>query len=249
MTSSSMVTFALRSALTLVGGLALTDCVVSGTARPPVYNVQTQQPSYTVQTQQPVYQQPQPVYQQPQPVYQQPVVQPVYQQPVVQPVYQQPVAQPVYQAPPGVGVGVSAGVSVGGGMVVGNNWVTNGYAENDFISYNMSMRARQFASGMVPATQLFRDQMVQGQRRFVTVQINPGRCYRIVGVGGPGVQDLDLRMRDANGNVVDQDVATDNFPVLGLNRQLCPTWSGTFQVEIIMYSGGGDIGVQAFATN
>jgi hypothetical protein len=242
MTSSSMVTFALRSALTLVGGLALTDCVVSGTARPPVYTVQTQQPSYSVQTQQPVYQQPQPVYQQPQPV---------YQQPVAQPVYQQPVAQPVYQAPPsvGVGVGVSAGVSVGGGMVVGNNWVTNGYAENDFISYNMSMRARQFASGMVPATQLFRAAMGQGQRQFVTVQIAPGRCYRIVGVGGPGVQDLDLRMRDANGNVVDQDVATDNFPVLGLNRQLCPTWAGTFQVEIIMYSGGGDIGVQAFATN
>ena len=56
-------------------------------------------------------------------------------------------------------------------------------------------------------------------------------------------------VRDMNGNVVDQDVATDNFPVLGLNRQLCPTWTGTFQVEIIMYSGGGDVGVQAFATN
>ena len=140
-------------------------------------------------------------------------------------------------------------MSVNAGMVVGGGWVTDGYAQNDFVSYNMSMRARQFAAGYIPVTNLFRSSMGQGQTQFVTVQINPGRCYRIIGVGGPGVQDLDLRMRDMNGNVVDQDVATDNFPVLGLNRQLCPTWTGTFQVEIIMYSGGGDVGVQAFATN
>ena len=60
------------------------------------------------------------------------------------------------------------------------------------------------------------------------------------------MRDLDLRIRDAMGNVVDQDVATDNFPVLGLQRPLCPTWSGNFQVEIIMYAGAGEIGVQAF---
>ena len=35
----------------------------------------------------------------------------------------------------------------------------------------------------------------------------------------------------------------------GLQRPLCLNWSGTFQVEIIMYSGGGEFGVQAFAGN
>ena len=49
--------------------------------------------------------------------------------------------------------------------------------------------------------------------------------------------------------VLDQDVATDNFPVLGLQRPLCLNWSGTFQIEVIMYSGGGEFGVQAFAGN
>jgi hypothetical protein len=88
----------------------------------------------------------------------------------------------------------------------------------------------------------------QGQRQFVTVTATPGRCYRIIGVGGQGVRDLDLRLRDQSGNVVDQDVATDNFPVLGLQRPLCLNWTGTFQIEVIMYSGGGEFGVQAFAT-
>ena len=158
-----------------------------------------------------------------------------YQQPMVNAgVTVQPVTAPVYSAPPGV---------------VGGGWMTTGYAENDYVSYHMTLRARQFAAGYMPITQMYRSSMGQGQREFVTVTATPGRCYRIIGVGGVGVRDLDLRLRDMNGNVIDQDVATDNFPVLGLQRQLCLNWAGSFQVEIIMYSGGGDVGVQAFATN
>ncbi len=234
--SSSKLAFAVRAAVTLVGGLALNHCVVRTTPIRTAGTINVQPGTTTVQTQ-PVYAQPQPVYAQPQPVYVQ--QQPVYQAP-------QPVVGGGVQVNAGVGVGV--GVGMGAGVAVGNGWVTDGYAQNDFVSYNMTMRARQFAAGYFPVTQLYRAQMGQGQHQFVTVQIAPGRCYRIIGVGGPGVQDLDLRIRDMNNNVVDQDVATDNFPVLGLNRQLCPTWNGTFQVEIIMYSGGGDIGVQAFAS-
>lgn len=161
----------------------------------------------------------------------------------VQPMQTTVVAQPnMYAAPPGVGVNV-------GFTPVSANWVTNGYAEQDFVSYHMSLRARQFAAGYMPITQLFRSSMGQGQRQYVTVNAQPGRCYRIIGVGGAGVRDLDLRLRDMNGNVLDQDVATDNFPVLGLQRPLCLNWSGTFQIEVIMYSGGGEFGVQAFAGN
>lgn len=165
---------------------------------------------------------------------QQPETQVTYQQPTYSAgVNVQPVAAPVYAQPP---------------TVVGGGWVTQGYAENDYVSYHMSLRARQFAAGYMPITQIYRSSMGQGQRQYITVTATPGRCYRIIGVGGAGVRDLDLRLRDMNGNVIDQDVATDNFPVLGLQRQLCLNWAGSFQVEIIMYSGGGEFGVQAFAT-
>ena len=209
-----------RVGLTVIAGLALTDCVVrgssSGYATSGTINVQPAQPTYVAQ--------PAPVYQNPAAV---------------------AVAQPnMYAAPPGVGVNVNVGFTP-----VGANWVTNGYAEQDFVSYHMSLRARQFAAGYVPVTQLFRSSMGQGQRQYVTVDAQPGRCYRIIGVGGAGVRDLDLRLRDMSGNVIDQDVATDNFPVLGLQRPLCLNWSGTFQIEVIMYSGGGEFGVQAFAGN
>lgn len=232
MTLSPKLVVALRSTFVLVGGLALAGCVVRARPQPVTYQVSTQ-PTYVAQPA------PAPV------VVQQQAPPPVYvQQPA-------PVAQPAYAAPPPVvGAQVSGQVSVGGfgvGAAVHAGWTTNGYAENDYVSHHMSLRARQFAMGFYPVTQLYRAQMGQGQRQYVTVTATPGRCYRIIGVGGLGVRDLDLRLRDMNGNVVDQDVATDNFPVLGLNRPLCLNWTGTFQIEVIMYSGGGEFGVQAFA--
>ncbi len=222
-TRASVLTL-VRVGVSVIAGLALTDCVVRGSAgtygTSGTINVQ---PSQTA-----VVAQPAPVYQQP-----------VYQSPATV-----AVQGGVYAAPPSVGVNAQIGF-----QPVGATWVTNGYAEQDFVSYHMSLRARQFAAGYIPITQLFRSTMGQGQRQYVTVDAQPGRCYRIIGVGGAGVRDLDLRLRDMNGNVLDQDVATDNFPVLGLQRPLCLNFSGTFQVEIIMYSGGGEFGVQAFAGN
>jgi hypothetical protein len=226
MSNRASIVNVVRVGVSVIAGLALTDCVVRGTGSYGTTGTINVQPStVTVQPQQTtVVAQPAPVYQNPAAV---------------------AVAQPnMYAAPPGVGVGVNVGFSP-----VSANWVTNGYAEQDFVSYHMSLRARQFAAGYMPVTQLFRSSMGQGQRQYVTVDAQPGRCYRIIGVGGAGVRDLDLRLRDMNGNVLDQDVATDNFPVLGLQRPLCLNWSGTFQIEVIMYSGGGDFGVQAFAGN
>lgn len=226
MSTRASVMTVVRVGVTVIAGLALTDCVVRGTGTYGTTGTINVQPAtVAVQPAQTT------VVAQPAPVYQNPAA----------------VAQTnVYAAPPGVGVNM--GVNVGFSPVSAN-WVTNGYAEQDFVSYHMSLRARQFAAGYMPVTQLFRSTMGQGQRQYVTVDAQPGRCYRIIGVGGAGVRDLDLRLRDMNGNVIDQDVATDNFPVLGLQRPLCLNWQGTFQIEVIMYSGGGEFGVQAFAGN
>ena len=223
MSLSKKISIVVRCSLPLAG-FVLANCTVTTTARPAQGTLTVQPPAANVSVQtQPAVVQTQPVYAQPQP-------QPVYAQP--QPVYTgQPVVAPVYQAPP---------------SVVGGGWVTTGYAENDYVSYHMSLRARQFAAGYVPITQLYRSQMGQGQRQYVTVTASPGRCYRIIGVGGVGVRDLDLRLRDMSGNVIDQDVATDNFPVIGLQHQLCPTTPGAYRLEVLMYAGAGEFGVQVY---
>ncbi len=150
----------------------------------------------------------------------QPVVQPAMQ-PAVQPTVQQgmqPIAAPTAPAVPG----------------------------GDYISGQMATRQAQFAAGTNPVLPLTRGTLATGASQNYAVNMTPGMCYKIIGVGGPGVTDLDLKLYDPAGTMVDQDIATDNFPVIGLQRQLCPTAAGQYRLEVNMFSGAGEFGVQVF---
>jgi len=137
------------------------------------------------------------------------------------------------------------------GSRVSSTWVATGYAVNDWVSANMTTRARQFANGFVAVTDLIRGTMREGERRSVVASVVAGHCYLIIGVGGAGVRDLDLFLRDMTGRVIDQDRAPDNYPVIGLDRPLCISQGMGNQpanLEIVMFRGTGEIGVQVFGT-
>ncbi|MBI5513038.1 MAG: hypothetical protein HY909_04675 [Deltaproteobacteria bacterium] len=223
MNRASMVSLAFRAILPLAG-LYYAGCVVTGQAQARPSGTITVQGGGTATAQ---------------------ATTTAYAQPAQATVY----TQPAQVAPPAVyaGGGVITAPPPSVYSPVGAGWMTTGYAEADYVAYNMTLRARQFAAGYIPVTDIYRSQMYQGQHIRVTVTASAGRCYRVLGVGGPGVQDLDLRLYDMNGNMLDQDIATDNFPVLGLQRPLCLNWNGAFVIDIHMYAGGGQIGVQAFA--
>ena len=169
----------------------------------------------------------------------------------------QPMQTTVVQAPPPQQTGpammqttTTAGSGSAGSMVT-QTWTATGYNVSDFVSNHMTLRARQFANGFIAVTDLVRGAMRHGERRTVVAAVVGGHCYRIIGVGGAGVGDLDLYLRDLTGNVIDQDRAPDNFPVIGLDRQLClPAGMGnqSAQLEIRMARGEGEIGVQVFGS-
>jgi len=174
--------------------------------------------------------QPQVVVQQPPPP---PPPQPVVQQPTV----------PIVAVP---GMAVAGG---GVGTVVGPAWTANGM---DAVGQNMTLRARQFASGFTAVTDMIRSTMREG-REGVTVPgtVGPGFCYRVIAVGGTGIRDLDAFLLDTAGRQVDADRAPDNYPVIGLNRPLCVPPGAppiTAQIRVRAFSGSGEIGVQIFAT-
>ena len=159
--------------------------------------------------------------------------QPGMQQPgMQQPGMQQPVMQPMLVPQPGMQQGMQQG--------------------GDFIATQMQMRQAQFAAGMNPVLPIARGSLATSGTQNYAVNMLPGHCYKIIGVGAPSVTDLDLKLyAPANPDgtpsaVVDQDIATDNFPVIGLQRQLCPTAAGQYRLEVTMYSGSGDFGVQVF---
>ena len=164
------------------------------------------------------------------------------------PMQQQP---QMMQTAPAVVQPMAAVGSGSAGSMVSPTWTATGYNVADFVSNHMTLRARQFANGFIAVTDLVRGTLRHGERRMVVAAVVGGHCYRIIGVGGAGVQDLDLYLRDLTGNVIDQDRAPDNFPVVGLDRQLClPAAMGnqSAQLEIRMARGEGEVGVQVFGS-
>jgi TonB family protein len=111
----------------------------------------------------------------------------------------------------------------------------------------LAMRQEQFAPGMTPVLPTAYGTLETSRAQNYAVPLAPGRCYKIIGVGGQGVEDLDLKLYDPRNAVVDQDIATDNFPVIGLQRPLCPATAMTFRLEVIMYAGRGPYAVRVFS--
>ncbi|MEZ4393426.1 MAG: hypothetical protein R3A48_20250 [Polyangiales bacterium] len=68
-----------------------------------------------------------------------------------------------------------------------------------------------------------------------TLLAEAGRCYLLQGVGGEGVDDLDLVVHAPDGSIVAQDVALDSTPAV----RFCPAASGAHGVEVRMYAGAG----------
>src|SRR5688500_18717651 len=119
----------------------------------------------------------------------------------------------------------------------------------DYVATHMQQRAGQFASGMVSASPLHRGFLNHGQEADFQTQLQAGYCYRVIGVGDQTMSDLDLFIFDENGNQIAQDVATDNFPVLGLqDNGVCPRWTGPFVIRARAYSGTGQFGLQLYRT-
>ena len=100
-------------------------------------------------------------------------------------------------------------------------------------------------------TDLVRSSLREGQRRTLAVAVVGGHCYRVLGVGGPGVEDVDLALRDLTGNTIEVDHSSDNLPTVGIDRQLClPVSMGnqTIQLELRVARGQGEVGVQVFGS-
>lgn len=117
----------------------------------------------------------------------------------------------------------------------------------DYVSQHMAVRYQQYASDMVPSSYLQHGYLYEGQTEEFSTVFEVGYCYRVIGVGGETMADLDLFIVDENGNQIAADTATDNFPVLGLGSDtICPRWTGPFYITARAYRGYGDYGVQVF---
>jgi len=74
------------------------------------------------------------------------------------------------------------------------------------------------------------DDLNNNQSQTFNVNLRSGISYAFVGVCDEDCQDIDLRVYDENGSLVDSDTGADDYPLVTVS----PRWSGQFQVKVTM---------------
>lgn len=70
-----------------------------------------------------------------------------------------------------------------------------------------------------------------GRSETHDIRLQGGRAYAILGACDNDCGDLDLYLSDDNGNGIDSDTSTDDFPIV----RYSPRRNGDFRVRIRMY--------------
>ena len=91
-----------------------------------------------------------------------------------------------------------------------------------------------------------RDEIAEDGARDYSRSLHPGGCYKVLGLGGEGVEDLDVRIYNPNDVLLERDTTQDNRPYLGQMRPICPVESGSFRIQVRMIQGSGPYAVQVY---
>lgn len=78
---------------------------------------------------------------------------------------------------------------------------------------------------------IYIDRLTIAQPYRTTRQLFEGNEYVIVGVGGAGIQDLDIKILDEKDTLLDEDVESDNVPLVELDVKS----SGFYYIETSIY--------------
>jgi len=80
--------------------------------------------------------------------------------------------------------------------------------------------------------QIFTGSLNDDSNEYVTVTLNIGTQYALMGACDTDCSDLDMTLYDARGNQVSQDVEMDDFPIVTVT----PTRTGQYRVKVVMAS-------------
>ncbi|OLC08512.1 MAG: hypothetical protein AUH42_01240 [Gemmatimonadetes bacterium 13_1_40CM_70_11] len=74
------------------------------------------------------------------------------------------------------------------------------------------------------------------ETEYLSITLHPGTSYAFLAVCDEDCRDVDLRLFDPDGDEVDSDVGTDDWPIV----KVTPSVTGKYQVKVIMASCAGN---------
>ncbi|MFZ4660914.1 MAG: hypothetical protein ACOYNY_28130 [Caldilineaceae bacterium] len=76
------------------------------------------------------------------------------------------------------------------------------------------------------------ERLEKGEGYTFSRDLYTGNNYVIVGMGGVGVADLDIKLYDGNNRLIDEDTSQENLALV----DVVPTRSGVFKIQPSIYS-------------
>lgn len=121
-------------------------------------------------------------------------------------------------------------------------------AAGDPIDAALKASAAKNAPGFTPIGSVGKATLKTGEHAGMNVNVQQGKCYVFIAVGGPGVTQMTLSMLTTP-PAPSVALATDSgaSPALGATgkQQLCPPMSTTVRADVVITQGAGQVGVQA----
>jgi len=116
------------------------------------------------------------------------------------------------------------------------------HAQSEMVQQQLAALAQAAAPGQAPASPVFGGTFAWRRPYSFFVPMDAGRCYTIVGIGGPGVVDLDLFLFDPGNVRVALDRHTNNWPRINY----CAAFPGNYRIEAKVKRGAGEAALRAY---
>jgi hypothetical protein len=118
----------------------------------------------------------------------------------------------------------------------------------DALEARLRERYEEVSVIMMQHGDIVRGEVAQGDARDHSHVMETGYCYEVDVVGSESIEDLDLRLYDANDVLLQRDTTQDREPMIGRDRQICPYENGTYRISVRAVRGGGPYALQVFRT-
>jgi hypothetical protein len=100
---------------------------------------------------------------------------------------------------------------------------------------------KRCCAGMTPLVGPVKQVFKQGEVKTIPVPFVPG-CYRIIAVGGTGLKNVDLDLKDQGGKEIAADkTPNDVFPMIHPNKEFCVDAVQFLNLSIIVTKGSGEV--------
>ena len=142
----------------------------------------------------------------------------------------------IWPVPPDAALEVEAGGDAVAAAPCWKGFTTSGNAVSDLTELG-----KRCTGGMTPLVGPVKQVFKQGEVKTIPVAFVPA-CYRIIAVGGTGLKDVDLEIKDATGKLVAADnTPNDIFPMIHPNKEFCVDAVQFLNLSIIVKKGTGEV--------